>query len=143
MSAWDGRQRVLAGLLVVFVVGVGGWQLLKWWNRPTAVEFDNLKYVQLLTTAVSSRSPEMVAKVDVEITKRFDHGKMSQAEYQHFQKLVALGRAEKWEEAIRGCFEFAEAQLGRSRSQAATESHDHDHRHHHEPDADHGHAMGD
>lgn len=127
MGAQDPRQRYLAGLLISLVVVVIGWQLLRWWTRPTAVEFDNLKYIQLLTTAVSSRNIDMVNKVETAVKQRFDAREMSEKELAHFQKLILMAREGQWEQADRGCFEFAKAQLNRSRARPAIKSHSHSH----------------
>lgn len=127
MGSQISRQHVLTGLLVSMLIAVIGWQLLKWWTRPAAVEFDNLKYIQLLTTAVSYRSAEMVDKVETAIRQRFDSEQMSEAEFDHFQSLIALAHDEKWELADRECFEFAEAQLSRSRRRPPSTDDGHEH----------------
>lgn len=132
LDTHDLRQRFLAGLLIVFVLGTIGWRFWNWWIRPPAVEFDNLKYIQLLTTAISSRSPEMVSKVEAAVQQRFDAGQMSDTERAHFQELFALADAEVWEEADQECFTFAKAQLSRSRDKPPVEGHSHDHSHKHE-----------
>lgn len=139
MAGSDARQRYLGGLLIVVVVGFVSWQFWKWWTLPPAVEFDNLKYIQLLTTAVSSRSPAMVDKVESAVQQSATSGKMSEQEQRHFQDLIDLARAGKWEEADRRCFAFAEAQLSRTRNQPPSDKHSHDHAEH---SHDHGHGHG-
>ncbi|WP_437201005.1 hypothetical protein [Planctomicrobium sp. SH664] len=129
MEFQSSRDRFLAGFLVLFMMAGAGWQLMKWWNRPTAVEFDNLKYIQLLTTALSSRSEKMVTQVEGAVKKRFDGHEMSEEEYAHFQKLIQMARDGQWKEADQQCFGFAEAQLNRSRSRPATQTHSHNHKH--------------
>lgn len=101
------------------------------WTYPPAVEFDNLKYIQLLSTAVSARNAAWVDKVEQAITERQDSGEMSRRERQHFDRVIELARQEKWPEADRACFAFAEAQLNRRRARPAT-AHDHD-EHAHRP----------
>ncbi len=122
----DARERRMAAMLIALVVLLGGgvW-LVRWWARPPAVEFDNLKYIQLLTTAVSSRSEDMVAKVSHAVEERHREGKMSETELAHFRRIIALADGGDWPTADRESFAFAEAQLHRRRSQPASETHDH------------------
>lgn len=130
MDSQVARQRLLAGLLVVTALAGIGWQIWKWWILPPAVEFDNLRYIRLLATAVSSRSEEMVNKVEAAVQKRFDEGEMSERERGHFQEIFAVVRAGEWERADRECFAFAGAQLSRSRAKPAAAEHSHDHGEH-------------
>lgn len=106
-----------------------GWLVLNCWTRPPAVEFQNLKYIQLLTTAISSRRIDMVDKVETAVQQRFDAGEMSEQELNHFQNLFGLARDGQWENADRRCFEFAEAQLSRSRAKTGNGGHSHGHSH--------------
>lgn len=125
-----------AGLLLFAAV-----TLVRWWTRPPAVEFDNLKYIQLLTTAVSARNEDWLAKVTEAVDKRFAEGQMADAEHRHFQRIIDVARAGDWEAADKQCFAFAEAQLSRWRSKPATAAHDHDHGHDHSHTHGHGHAA--
>lgn len=100
---------LVGGVLVV-------WQLIGWWTKPPAVEFDNLRYIQLLSTAVSSRKTEMVDKVEKAVRQRHSESQMSEHELAHFEEILATVRAGKWEEADRQTYDFAAAQLGRRRS---------------------------
>lgn len=123
---WRGVLAVLAGLLAVAAV----WQAWVWWMRPAAVEFDNLKYIQLLTTAVSSRDSGMVDRVELAILDRRQQGNISDREIAEFNAIIELARGEEWETADRACYALAEAQLNRRRkSPPSTEEHDHGHDH--------------
>jgi len=126
MMVTQHRQKLIVAAVLILTAGVGWW----WWSRPPAVEFDNLRYIQLLTTAISSRNPELVAKVELAIHDRHRDGKMSDSELGHFDKLITLARDDQWEAADRACFAFAESQLSRSRHRPA-EKKDHDHGHAH------------
>ncbi len=127
----ESRQNaIIAGGAIVLCVT--GWLAYQWWTRPVAVEFDNLKYIQLLTTAVSNRSSEMVEKVNLAVDARAKDGKMSAPEREHFQKIIQQTRENDWEGAHRASFAFAEAQLNRRRSHPPTNLHDHDHGHDHD-----------
>jgi hypothetical protein len=118
------------GILVAAVVaGVAIWFAARWWSRPPVVEFDNLRYVQLLSTALSARNPAWLEKVDLAVTQRHAAGEMSDAERNHFASLIREARTGAWESADRRCFEFAEAQLSRRRSRPPSSGHDHDHGH--------------
>jgi hypothetical protein len=99
---------------VLLLVGI--FWLASWWRFPPAVEFDNLKYIQLLRTAVSARNPEWLAKVSSAVDHRLAAGEMSSSEHAHFASLIAMARGGAWKEADVACFRFEEAQLGRRRS---------------------------
>jgi len=109
-----------AGLLVSQIIG--------WWTKAPAVEFDNLKYIQLLATAVSSRKPDMVEKVATAVRRRHADSQMSDGELAHFEAIIATARDGRWEEADREAFDFAAAQLNRKRSPPDPHAgHDHSH----------------
>jgi hypothetical protein len=121
-------------ILLSTLAGIAAiWLFNRWWSRPPAVEFDNLKYIQLLSTAISSRNSEWVEKVELAVDERRSAQQMSDAEHAHFEGLIAHARGGNWELADRECFAFAEAQLSRRRSRTADsdDDHDHDHAHHH------------
>ena len=111
------RNHLWAAAAVLLIAGV--W-LYSRWGRPPAVEFDNLRYVQLLRTAVSARNADWLAKVDSAVDQRLASGEMSSTEHAHFESLIAMAREGAWKEADIACFRFEEAQLGRRRTKAAT-----------------------
>lgn len=113
---------IAGAVLLVAIVWLRGW-----WITPPAVEFDNLRYIQLLRTAVSSRNSEWLNKVASAVDQRLADGAMSPSEHAHFGKLIAQARSGAWEAADKECFRFEEAQLNRRRSKPASEQHDHDH----------------
>lgn len=101
-------------LAAVAAVVVGRY-VAGWWTLPPAVEYDNLRYVQLLRTAVSARNADWLAGVEKAIDLRAAEGKMSGPEREHFGHVVALARGDRWEDADRAAYEFELAQLGRRR----------------------------
>lgn len=111
------RNNLWAAVAVLLIVGL--WFYSRW-GRPPAVEFDNLRYVQLLRTAVSARNADWLAKVDSAVDQRLASGDMSSTEHAHFRSLIAMAREGAWKEADIACFRFEEAQLGRRRSRPAT-----------------------
>ena len=124
------EMSLAAKALAALVIGIGLYWLVKWWQYPPAVEFDNLKYIQLLRTAVSSKRSDWVEKVESVVHDRFDSGKMSPRERVHFDQVIALADAKQWDAANRACFDFEAAQLNRRRSAPPSpESHSHDHNH--------------
>lgn len=118
---------VWKGLAVVVVGGVVYW-LMAWWSYPPAVEFDNLKYIQLLRTAVSSERSDWLDKVKAAVVLRVTEGKMSEREFSHFDRIIKLAESRNWKSANEACFHFEEAQLNRRR-QSAPEVESHTHRH--------------
>ena len=106
--------------LIRFGVGsllliVGLVWFIQWWRYPPVVETENLKYIQLLRTAVSSERPDMLAKVKEAIQHRFDEGEMSKTERDHFDRIIRLAEAKDWKTAHETCFRFEESQLSRRR----------------------------
>jgi hypothetical protein len=112
---WDHRRSIV----VVFAVAILSMSLWRWWNRPPAVTHDNLQYLSLLMTAISSRSADRLEKVDSAVKSRRLSGNMPEAEFQHFQGVIAVARDGDWDVAYQKCFEFAEAQMSRRRSPPA------------------------
>jgi len=120
-------------IAAVLTVGLAGWFAAQWWNRPPVIEQDNLKYIQLLMTAISSQSPEQLEKVELSIRKRFEAKQMSDREYAALRNIAAQARSGEWEPAYKACFVLAEGQLSRRRAQPATgDSHSHEHGNGHE-----------
>lgn len=128
MSDQSLLDRYGAHLLGLLAASLLLWQFANWWTQPPAVEFNNLKYIQLLSTAVSSRKPELVDKVELAIRLRHSESKMSADELAHFERIMATARSGRWEDADRETYDFAAAQLSRRRSApAAEEAHAHVH----------------
>jgi hypothetical protein len=124
------REMPLAAkTLVVMFIGIGLYWLVGWWQYPPAVEYDNLKYIQLLRTAVSSKRSDWVEKVEGVVHDRFDSGKLSERERVHFDEVIALADAKQWDAANRACFDFEAAQLNRRRKlPPSPDAHSHDHK---------------
>jgi hypothetical protein len=124
-QAWWARR---GGIIVAAaVVAAGAWQLHHWWNRPPAVEFDNLKYIQLLTTAVSARNTDWIEKVERAVEDRHSRGEMSDRELQAFRRILAMAAAHEWKRAEVDCYRLAQAQLSRRRTRPPTSSREHEH----------------
>lgn len=98
-------------------------------SRPPAVQFDHLPLIMSLRTACSARNPDWLAGVKKAVDERHAAAKMSDEEYQHFQKLIAQAQAGEWEAAERACLQFEQAQLSRKRPARADAPHSHDHSH--------------
>jgi hypothetical protein len=111
--------RISASLVVL----LGLYLIYQWWVRPPTVEYDNLKYIQLMSTAVSSRNTEWLNRVETAVKQRHASAEMSDSELAHFFRVIGTARTGDWKAAERQCFGFAEAQLGRRRTKAP--SHDH------------------
>jgi hypothetical protein len=101
------------------VAGAGlclaGWWLYQWWYRPPAVEFDNLKYIQLLRTAVSAQRDDYLAGVERAIQQRCREDAMSPAEARHFPGIISIARQGAWDRAQRMAYEFELSQANRQR----------------------------
>lgn len=125
------NRRLVFGIVggVLLIAGAWLWML---WNRPPAVAFDNLRYVQLLRTAVSARNSDWLSKVQLAITQRHEQGGMSNSERKHFERIIQQARSGDWQAADQACFEFEVAQMNRRRANPVKSSdgqHSHSHRH--------------
>lgn len=118
---WTIRLIALAALVAGAVV------LWRWWTRPPALEFDNLKYLQLLTTAVSARNAEWLDRVGTAVAQQHQAGAMTDVEIDALRRIIAIADAGDWHLAHVECHALAEAQLSRRRSRAPTSGHDHQH----------------
>jgi hypothetical protein len=107
----------VGGAVITALIGAA-W-LWSWWSTPPAVAFENLKYIQMLRTAVSSRNNEWLSKVESAAHKLHDSGEMSSSELKHFDRLIAMARGGDWKGADLACLEFEKAQLGRRRAPPA------------------------
>lgn len=106
--------QISAWLVVVIAAAV--WAI-NWWMEPPAAGFENLRYIQLTRTAVSSRSPEQVARLSAALERRLQNGKLTEAEHTHFRKILQYAESQEWEAAEQMAWDFEVAQLGRSRPQ--------------------------
>lgn len=120
------RSWTVVGLVAAVAVGI---LVYRWWNRPPALEYDNLRYIQLLATAVSARNPQWLERVDDAVQQRRAEGQMSDAEFDSLQQIIAMAEGGAWEQADRECFDLAAAQLNRRRSPPDESGHSHDHSH--------------
>lgn len=118
------REFLVGGLIVLLA---GGVFVYRWWQRPPVVQFENLKYIQLLSTAVSSRNEEWLAKVAQAVGERHAAGEMSSSEMASFQRIMDTAAAGEWERADRECFALAEGQLNRRRAKPPAEGHGREH----------------
>jgi hypothetical protein len=116
------RRKLLLVCGLALAAAGGAWAYW-WWRRPPAVEYDNLKYIQLLSTALSARNAEWLEKVEQAIEQRFSGGELSAAERQALQQIIHRARSGEWSQAERECYRLAEAQLSRRRSKPPAAEH--------------------
>ena len=109
-------------LLAFLLVCAIARPLWHWWHTPPAVEYANLKYLQLLRTAVSSRDEGQLAAVESVLTTRHEEGKLSQREYSMFCRVCATAKQGKWKHADAEALRFEKAQLSRKRTTAPIET---------------------
>lgn len=85
------------------------------WSRPPVVARDNLRYIQLLRTACSSRRPEYVEGVEKSLQHQRSQQQISDPEWNHFVRILADAKAGRWERAERATTALEAAQLSRAR----------------------------
>ncbi|HWL09653.1 MAG TPA: hypothetical protein VNQ76_14680 [Planctomicrobium sp.] len=133
-----GSNGKLTVAIVLFAILAGG-PLVRWWTRPPVVESGNLKHLQVLMTAVSSRNQEQLERIEGKISGQLEAGEMSMKEHQAFQKIITQAKSGEWEQAYQESFRLAEGQLSRRRTpSSADQGHSHDHSSH---DHHHGHDQ--
>lgn len=115
---WNQAQVIRIGIIGLLALAAGIWIYL-WWNRPPAVQYDNLRYIQLLRTAVSSRSADQLGKVHAVLEKRRSNGLLSESEHQHFLRIINTAEQGEWTDADVMTRDFEVAQLNRTRPAAA------------------------
>lgn len=118
------NRNALAAMSGVVLLVASYW-LYGLWSRPPVVEYDNLRYIQLLRTAVSAKNATWLAGVEKAINQRRDENALSQAEDRHFRRIIDQAKSGDWANADRACFEFEQAQSNRLRAPI-----NHEHRHH-------------
>lgn len=105
---WGACGVVLAAVMVLLAY--------RWWMRPPALEYDNLRYIQLLTTAVSARNPDWLDGVSRAVEERHESGEMSVEELASLREIIGIAEAGEWGRADEECYALAVAQLGRRRA---------------------------
>lgn len=112
------------GLFSLVILAVVVW---RWWTWLPAVEHANLRYVQLMATALSSQEEGQLARVEQAIQQKVAAGEMTPLEQKYLLRLADQARGGDWDGARRECFRLAEAQLSRSR-EPVTMEHFHTHK---------------
>lgn len=120
------NRNAIAAVSGVILLVTGYW-LYGLWSRPPVVEHDNLRYIQLLRTAVSSKNPTWLAGVEKAINLRREENSLSPSEERHFRRILDQAKSGDWSNADKACFEFEQAQLNRRRAPATHKHRDHDH----------------
>lgn len=88
---------------------------IAYWSRPPVVASENLKFIQLLRTACSSRKPEHVAGVERALRLRRQETQLNDAEWNHFAEILTIAKKGDWERADAACQRFEQSQSGRRR----------------------------
>lgn len=104
---------LLSGLIVIGIAATG-W-IISMYMRPPAVQIVDLKYVQLLRTAVSNQSIPGIVKIESVLKKKLEANDLSRAQWTHFESILKLAKAGQWEDADRACQKFESAQQYRRR----------------------------
>jgi hypothetical protein len=99
--------------LVLLAASIAFGLVVAWWwpiDQPPRVADQNLKYVQLLRTAVSSRRADVVERFAVLVDQRLAEQVMSDAEVEHFRQILAVAQRADWPAADRMAHAFESAQ---------------------------------
>lgn len=120
------RRRWLFG-----VAGLGAVALLVvWWpgcrQYPAVTRKESLKLMKLLYAACNTKDEKRLTEVEKGIERLTREGKMTQAEKEGFDKIIAMAKDGKWEKAEDAAFKFAQDQVGQGHSDPDTVKHDPD-----------------
>lgn len=98
-------------IAIVFVLGIGltVWGI-RWYLQPPVVSEGQLRYIQLLRTAVSSENEQQVTGVERVLKKNLDDGELTPKEWRHFQSIIDRAKRGEWDSAARACEGFERAQ---------------------------------
>ena len=105
----------LRATLLLCILTFGAWQLYAWWNTPPVVQLQNLRFIQLLHTACSSRNANYVLGVERTLQDAYEKKQVSEPEYRWFTQLIAIAKTNEWQKAEKRTSEFATAQQSRKR----------------------------
>lgn len=101
----------LLGLMILAAIVI-------WWlKRPTppTVAREDLRYLQLLHTTISSRNLDALRRFESLLQQRLADGAMDQAEVAHFRYILTVAEQADWHAAEKLVRAFQLAQMGRSR----------------------------
>jgi hypothetical protein len=106
-------RRQLAGLLALLaLIGISPWYLGRR-QRPPILYGDRLRYLQLLSTAVSSRNASQLSDLARLLKEKLDARELDEREWRHFESIFQFVERGEWERASTACERFAEAQRNR------------------------------
>jgi hypothetical protein len=111
MSPKNKKSERTVWLAITFLLTVGiAIGVIQWYRRPPVVSEGQLRYIQLLRTAVSSHNEEHVAGVERVLKKKLDGGELTPKEWRHFQGIIQTAKRGDWDSAAEACESFERAQ---------------------------------
>ncbi len=107
------RSKVIASsVLGLLLLTAAVWWF---WPQPAVVHTDNLKYIQLLRTAVSSQRVDYLDGVERSLQQRRETGGMTPREWREFESILAMAKANQWKQADQAAMRLESAQQNRRR----------------------------
>jgi hypothetical protein len=79
--------------------------------QPPDLPKDQMRHLQLLSTAVSSRSSQQVTRLGEFFKSQREAGKMTGPQWKEFQKILDCANRKEWDQAIARCERFKAAQV--------------------------------
>jgi len=121
----NSRLRWLLITVAVLVVPV----VIIWWpgcrEYPPVSSKESLMLTKLLYSACNTRDEKRLAEVEQRAEKLHAEGKMTPAEKEAFDSIIATAKKGDWEDAEKAAFKFSEDQVGVGHPNPE-EKHDHE-----------------
>lgn len=85
---------------------------LMYLQRPPQIPTDQLRYLQLLSTAISSENAQQVARMSDLLKGQHEAKALSDRQWSEYQKILDLANRSEWRKAMEACERFKAAQGG-------------------------------
>jgi hypothetical protein len=103
-----GRWLALSCAVAVMAgIGIG---LVRAFGEPPKIPAAHLRYVQLLSTAVSSRDASRVARMNDLFRSLHDEEKLSDSQWKAIGKILDMAKVDQWDHAMAACEKLKAAQ---------------------------------
>jgi hypothetical protein len=79
-------------------------------QQPPKIPANQLRFLQLLSTAISSENPPQIAKIGDLLKGQHEANELSDLQWREFRKILDRANRGEWEQAMTACERFKAAQ---------------------------------